>query len=86
MHDDIDAEIDRPLKIRRHKRVVANDLRTARMGQFGNRLEIGDGHYRVCRRLDKDHLRIRLKRLLEVGDVGRVGQIEFDAVIRPGFC
>src|SRR5687767_11359098 len=76
----IATELDRLLKIRRHKSVVAYDLGTARMSHFGYRPKIGNGHYRVRRCLDRNHFCIALKRALQTRSVRRIGKIEFDSV------
>src|ERR1041384_846632 len=44
VHDDVRAELDRPLQVRRAERVIHYPQRPTLMPPLGTRREVGDGH------------------------------------------
>ncbi len=80
--DDVHAEFQRPLQVRRHKRVVANYASAGGVGHLGNCFQVRNDHHGIRRRLDKDHARIVFDGGLDVADVGGVNKAELDAIIR----
>ena len=54
VHDDVGAERERLLEVRRRERVVDDEHRAGVVGDLGQRLDVGDGQQRVGRGLDPD--------------------------------
>ena len=71
VHDDVEAELERPLHPRRGERVVRDRGDAAPAGDRRHRFEIHQLQQRIRRRLDPDHARLGRERRLE-----RLGALE----------
>src|SRR5438552_2570938 len=70
------------LEVRRHERVVANHFCAGAVSYFANFAQVRHNHNRICRRFQKNHLRIWFDCSLNIEDVRRIDKIKFDIVIR----
>src|SRR6187455_2020043 len=82
MHDDVDSELERQLKVRRHEGVVANHASAGSMRDFANLAQVGDDHYRIRWCFQKHHLGVRLDGSFNVEHVRRIDKIKLDVVVR----
>ncbi len=74
VHDDVGAERDRLLQVRRGERVVDDDQGAAAMGELGDRLDVDAREQRVGRRLEPHHAGVVgpvVGERVEVGEVDR---------------
>ena len=58
VHDEVGAELDRPLQARARERVVDDDLDAAPVRELGAAGDVGEPQHRVGRRLDEQHPRL----------------------------
>ena len=65
VHDQVGAELDRPLDVRAGEGVVDDQPRAVPMGELGGGGEVGQPHQRVAGRLDEQHPRRRRERALD---------------------
>ena len=59
VHDEVGAELERPLEVRRHERVVDGEQHAARGGRPRRRRDVEELEHRVGRRLDPAQARAR---------------------------
>ena len=85
VHDDVGAELERPLKRRRRERVVDDQPRAALVRDLGDGLEINDRQCRIGRRLQEQQFRLRPHRGLPLIDVAAVHQRMRNAETRQDF-
>ena len=71
--DDVGAELERPLQIRRRERVVDDEDRAGRVRRVGGRADVDDVEQRVRRRLDPDHARALVEVRREVRRTASAG-------------
>ena len=73
VHDDVGAELQRTLQVRRRERVVDDDARAARVRELRHGRDVDDGERGIGRRLDPHHrgaaCHARAVRV-EVGEIG----------------
>ena len=79
MHDDIDAELERPLEVRAAECVVGDGKQAFPPGQVDDRFEIDDLEQRIGRRLDPQHARVGPDRCLDGSKVGEIGEADVQA-------
>ena len=72
VHDDVGAELQRLLQVRRGERVVDNDLRAPRVGQLDDRRDVDDREHRIRRRLDPHQPRVVAPRRAECVERGEI--------------
>jgi hypothetical protein len=82
VHDDVGAEFERALQVRRHKSVIDGDRDAVLVTDVGDRADVGEGHERVGGRLNVDELRGGTDGAADVVGVRGVDETELDAVVR----
>ncbi|MET3800160.1 hypothetical protein ABID70_000115 [Clavibacter michiganensis] len=82
VHDDVGAERERLLEVRRGEGVVDDDRGAGRVAEVGERADVADLHQRVARRLDPQDLRrARSEDPLDRGEVAHVDGLDDDAPV-----
>ena len=56
VNNDISAQLDRSLEVRRHKGIIDNGENTVLFRQSRDRREVCDRQQRICRAFDEDRL------------------------------
>ena len=79
--DDVGAERQGFLEVRREEGVVDGEQGAVLVGELGERADVADEHHRVRRRLDEDHLRLRADFRGRCLEVGRVDVVVGQAVL-----
>ena len=75
VHDDVEAELERPLDVGAGEGVVGDrDQRRARLASAAIAFEVDELQQRIGRRLDPDHPRLRPDRRLDRVEVGEVDE------------
>jgi hypothetical protein len=74
MDDQVDAELQRPLKIRAAERVVDNGGKVPAFGKRGDPFEVDDTQERIGRRLYPKHSCFRADRSFDGFEVSEVGE------------
>ena len=74
MHDEVDAELERPLDVGAAEGVVGDRDHALAPGERRDALKIDDAQQRVGRRFDPQHLRFGPDRRLDRGEVGEVDE------------
>jgi hypothetical protein len=69
VHDDVRAELERTLQVRRRKRVVDDEDRAGIVRRIGRGADVDDVEERVRRRLDPHHSRVVVEVLGQVREV-----------------
>ena len=76
MHDDVEAELERPLHPGARERVVGDGNDVARAAKLRDRCEIGQLQQRIARRFDPDHFRLGPQRGGQLVDIRHVDERE----------
>ena len=81
MDDDVGAECQRLLEVRREEGIVDGEQSAVLVGKLSDGTDVADEHHRVRRRLDEDHLRLRADFRGRRFEVGRVDVVVGQAVL-----
>src|SRR5688572_5300593 len=81
VHNDIAAQLERSLQVRRHKSVIANHARAGTMCDLADLFQIGNDHDGIGWRFKKHHLCIWFDGGFDVKRVGSVNVIKLEIVI-----
>ena len=82
VHRDVRAELERPLVVRREKRVVDGVRDLALFRDLRDRRDVAELQRRVCRRLGENQLRVVAQRLADGLRIGAIRERELDAEAR----
>ena len=76
MHDQVEAEIQRPLQIRCGKGIVGRAQHAAAARDGGQRRQVGELEHRIARRFHPDQSRARPDRLLDGFEIAQIDEGE----------
>jgi len=79
---DVRAELERSLEIRRHERVVDDQMDVARLRPGGDRGDVRELHHGIRRRLDEHHLCVGAQGREDVRGILRVDERELEPEAR----
>ena len=85
MHDDVGAQFNRTLQIRRHKCVIDNGQNVVLLGNCGNACQVRHRQERVCRAFDKERFHLGRNFGFKRFQIGRVFDGITDAEILENF-